>query len=641
MNEPRHYGLNESDEFARGIFEALAEGVLVADHHGRVVALNPSAERVLGFPSSALVGKSVRDSPWVLEDEDHRPLTVDEWPIMITLETKQPSGQLMVTVRPDGQRRVIVMIAMPLPRPATEPWTVVSFVDVTPQRRAELALASSEERFRQLVEQAPDPVVVVDAEGCIASCNQRTADVFGYNASELIGEPIETLVPDGARTAHTVHRSVYLDEPTSRSMGSGAELSGRRKNGTTFPIEVSLGSLETSDGPQVIAIARDLTERHRAQEMAQVSRAKGEFLSRMSHELRTPLNSILGFAQLMQLAGARPDQQEALEQIQLAGHHLLDLLNDLLEFERVRSGHVTYSIEPVSIDETVMEAIRLIRPSAQARDIIIETVFGEDAGWAMADRQRLRQVMLNLLSNAIKYNADNGHVVVATTTTEHGVSIAIVDTGRGIDQSEMDRLFVPFERLGADVTGNVEGAGVGLALSKTLVEGMNGTIEVSSEQHVGSTFRVLLPAAEPAPLSLPQEPGTRQQHAFGDALRDISVLCIEDNEANVRLIEAMLLAFGVTTTFVARTASEGLALAIQHTPDVILLDLHLPDLEGEFVAKQLRRNQLTSTIPIIVVTADASPTTARRLLAGGIERYITKPIDVGDLFDSIVAVTMP
>lgn len=638
MNDVNPHSFDVTDEFARGIFEALAEGVLVADHHGRVIALNPSAERVLGFTSTALMGKNVHDSPWIMEDEEQVLLEADQWPITITLQTGEPSGRLMVTVRPDGRRRVIIMIAMPLPRPMTAPWTVVSFVDVTPQRTAELALASSEQRFRQLVEQAPDPVIVIDSNGAISACNQRTADVFGYLSSEIIGQPIELLVPDSHRGTHAQLRADYLTTAEARSMGSGSQLSGRRKDGSTFPIEVSLGPLETADGPQVIAIARDLTERQLAHEIAQVEQAKSEFLSRMSHELRTPLNSILGFAQLMQLGGARADQVEALEQIQQAGHHLLDLLNDLLEFERVRSGHITFSTETVSVEETILEAMRLVAPSAQQLGITTETVFSQDAGWVKCDRQRLRQVLLNLLSNAIKYNRFGGHVVIATSATSDEITISTIDTGKGISPENIDRLFVPFERLGVEASGSVEGTGVGLALSKSLVEGMRGRIEVESVEGVGSTFRIALPIADRPELH--NNPSMRTQATpFGDELRGVKVLCIEDNEANVRLIEAMLKQFNVGSSMTALTARAGLDLAFDRCPDVILLDLHLPDLHGEVVVEQLRSSQRTRDIPIIVVTADASPATARKLFAVGVERYITKPIDVAALFDAIVAVT--
>ncbi|HEY3833779.1 MAG TPA: PAS domain S-box protein [Acidimicrobiia bacterium] len=635
--QPHGYrGFHESDEFARGIFDALAEGVLVVDHRGRIQAMNPSACRVLGFARGTLVGQNVRDTPWVLENEQERRLRIDEWPIVITLERGEPSGQLLVTHRPDGERRVIVMIAMPLPRPGGSPWTVVSLMDVTRERRAELALSASEGKFRQLVEQAPDPVFVVDNDGIIRVCNQRTADVFGYPASELVGRGIEMLVPESARGVHRIVREDYMAAPSSRAMGAGMGLSGRRRDGTEFPIEVSLSPIDTPQGPSVVAIARDITERLRAQEMMQVDRAKSAFLSRMSHELRTPLNSILGFGQLLEIGHPRDDQVEALEQIQRAGHHLLDLLNDLLEFERIRSGHVTFSIEPVNVAEAIDDALRLVEPTAQnARVSLLVDPDGATHAWASCDRQRFHQVLLNILSNAIKYNVPDGTVTVTATTNGTITSVGITDTGTGIEPSQLANLFVPFERLGADAR-SVEGAGVGLALSKMLTEGMGGKISVASRPGAGSTFTVSLHAAMPVEAIVEASDAETARTKFGDELRDTTVLYIEDNDANVRLVEAMLAMFGVRAAFSATTGEQGIAVAAQERPDVILLDLHLPDMPGEQVLRRLRAIDAARDVPVLIVTADANPGTSRRLLNAGVTGYITKPVGVGQLFDALV-----
>jgi PAS domain S-box-containing protein len=544
-----------------------------------------------------------------------------------------------VTVRPDGGRRIIVIVGMPLPRPEGRHWTVVSLADVTRERRAELALASSEGRFRQLVEQAPDAVIVVDAAGHIASCNQRTVEVFGYRPTELIGAPIELLVPERSRNVHEQRRDDFVRAPASRQMGAGSELSGRRKDGSEFPIEVSLGTIDTSDGTQVVAIARDVTERRRAQEMIVADRAKSEFLSRMSHELRTPLNSILGFAQLLDIGGPRDDQREALDQIQRAGHHLLDLLNDLLEFERVRAGHVSYSIEPVNVADVIAEALHLSEPLGRFHDVFLPDPDREGPwpGWALCDRLRVRQVLLNILSNAVKYNRPGGRVHVTTAAADGELHVAIRDTGRGIPEALRPRLFAPFERLGSDQA--VEGAGVGLALSQMLVEGMGGRIVVDSVPEVGSTFTVVLPSSPAAVSTEPVAAGPPAPADFARELDGVRLLCIEDNAANVRLIQAMTAVFGVATTLTATTGEEGLAVAARALPDVILLDLHLPDLPGAAVLRRLRYLESTRDIPVIVVTADASPKSTRELLEAGAARYITKPVDAVALYEAIVAAT--
>ena len=245
-------------------------------------------------------------------------------------------------------------------------------------------------------------------------------------------------------------------------------------------------------------------------------------------------------------------------------------------------------------------------------------------------------MLLNLLSNAVKYNRPDGLVEISTSEEEHELRIAIRDTGGGIPEDLRPRLFAPFERFGSDAT--VEGAGVGLALSKMLVEGMGGRILVESELGVGSTFTVVLPTARPEPNDDSQASLAAPDRGFGRELRGLRVLCIEDNAANVRLIEAMTAVFGVAETLTAATGAAGFTLAREHHPDVVLLDLHLPDTSGAAVLLRLRDHAQTRDIPVIVVTADASPTTTRELLAAGAARYLTKPVDAVALYDAIAAV---
>ena len=300
---------------------------------------------------------------------------------------------------------------------------------------------------------------------------------------------------------------------------------------------------------------------------------------------------------------------------------------------------MTFSIEPVCVSEVVSEALQLIEPLAQTfgiRALDIDTPAGAD--WAACDRLRTRQVLLNLLSNAIKYNVPDGTVGVTTRPVAGELHIAISDTGLGIPVSARERLFAPFERFGSDPA--VEGAGVGLALSKMLVEGMGGQILVESEPGAGSTFTVVLPRAErdgrPDPVAMVPTPPV----ALGHQLSGLRVLCIEDNAANVRVMEAMLGVFGVAETASAPTGEAGFGLAARTRPDVILLDLHLPDVSGEQVHARLRADERTAAIPVVVVTADASPATQSRLLAAGVHRYVTKPVDVVELYDALVAATL-
>jgi signal transduction histidine kinase/ActR/RegA family two-component response regulator/HAMP domain-containing protein len=362
-------------------------------------------------------------------------------------------------------------------------------------------------------------------------------------------------------------------------------------------------------------------------ETGRASAAKTEFLSRMSHELRTPLNGILGFGQLLEMEALSADQEESVAQILRAGRHLLGLINEVLDVSRIEAGRLQLSLEAVSVGETLHAALDLVRPWATDKGIALQAEAGETHRHVLADRQRLQQVLLNLLSNAVKYNRPGGAVTVACDETPDAqLRIRVTDTGHGIASDKLARLFTPFERLGADATG-VEGTGLGLTLSKHLVEVMGGTLSVESEVGVGSTFSVNLPLAQ-APDGAFDGSGERIAAGPEASSHGGVVLYIEDNLSNLRLVERVLARRPGTTLLSALQGQLGLDLAQEHRPDLILLDLHLPDLSGEEVLGRLREERRTRDIPVVVLSADATPTQIERLLGAGALAYLTKPLDV-------------
>jgi signal transduction histidine kinase/CheY-like chemotaxis protein len=361
------------------------------------------------------------------------------------------------------------------------------------------------------------------------------------------------------------------------------------------------------------------------------NQAKSEFLSRMSHELRTPLNSILGFGQILEMDELRARQRECVQQILTAGRHLLALINEVLDISRIEAGRLRLSLEPVGVAETVQGAIDLARPLATPRGVELRVELPDPGRHVLADRQRLHQVLLNLLANAVKYNRESGRVGVACVETAPSrLQIRVTDTGRGIRPEDMPRLFTPFERLGAESDG-VEGTGLGLAMAKHLVEAMNGTIAAESEVGVGSTFTVDLPlaAAPVAELPRPEPPAAAVAGGAG------VVLYIEDNLANFRLVEHVLQLRPGTRLLSSMQGQLGFELARDHRPDLVLLDLHLPDLPGEEVLQRLQEEPRTRSIPVIVLSADATPGQIDRLLAAGARVYLTKPIDVRQLLAAL------
>jgi PAS domain S-box-containing protein len=372
---------------------------------------------------------------------------------------------------------------------------------------------------------------------------------------------------------------------------------------------------------------RDL--RDAMEEAERANRAKSDFLTGISHELRTPMNAILGFAQLLELDELPAEQSDSVQQILRAGRHLLELISDLLDIARIEAGDLALSLEPVGVEDLVTEAVDLTRPAADRAGVAI-SILGDGRPYMLADRQRARQVLLNLLSNAVKYNRRGGTVEVSCSSGEAAVAIAVRDTGPGIAPEHVERLFVPFDRLGHE-GGVVEGAGLGLALAHRLVDAMGGTIAVESAPGAGSTFTFRLPAAEDPLAALEGAPDPAEPVST----RPATVLYVEDNLANLRLVERALARRPELEVLTATRGQHGLELARERRPDLVLLDLHLPDLPGEEVLDALTSAPETAGIPVVVVSAAASRGRVTRLRERGACDYLTKPIDLGELLAAV------
>lgn len=366
-------------------------------------------------------------------------------------------------------------------------------------------------------------------------------------------------------------------------------------------------------------------ELHSARDEAvAATRAKDQFLSRISHELRTPLTAVLGFGQLLQFENLSPDDADSVNHIVAAGEHLLALINDVLDIARIETGNLSLSLEPILLSEVVEESVSLMRPLADEHRVTTE-VRDLDGLAVQADRQRLKQVLINLVSNAIKYNREGGSIVVSSVSTSDGtVTVEVTDTGVGIDEKNLQRLFQPFERLGAEQSG-IEGVGVGLSLCRSLTEAMHGSIEASSELGEGSTFSVTLPAATVA------APTDRRDRGGGEPKdRSVTVIYAEDNLATLRVVERVF-ERRPETLEVALQGRMILNLARELRPRLILLDLHLPDLSGEEVLRQLKADRATASVPVVILSADATPGRLERLLDEGAAACLPKPLNVADL----------
>lgn len=374
----------------------------------------------------------------------------------------------------------------------------------------------------------------------------------------------------------------------------------------------------------------DLDAARRAAEDA--NRSKSVFLSRMSHELRTPLNAVLGFGQVLEAETLDPGQRDSVAQILKGGRHLLGVITDVLDIARIEAGELSLSPEAVDLRELVQETVELMQPLADGRGIqLLYDRAGTCDHYVLADRQRAKQVLLNLMSNAVKYNRQRGTVSVACRPqTETTTAITVTDTGMGIPAERLGQIFTAFDRLGAQHS-DVEGTGIGLAISLRLAEAMGGALHVESTLGAGSVFAFELPIVE-GPVErhdrLHAAPA-RPQPPAREAHRPV-VLHIEDNLANLRLIERIFEDHDVRIV-AAMQGRLGLELAREHRPALVLLDLHLADMDGELVLHRLRNDPATAHLPVVIVSADATKGTIQRLLTAGATAFVTKPIDIGRL----------
>jgi PAS domain S-box-containing protein len=499
-------------------------------------------------------------------------------------------------------------------------------------------LSVERERFRLLVDGVKDyAIMMLDPQGRVVSWNTGAERIKGYRGDEVIGRHISLFyTPDAVESRHPDHELA-----TAREHGRYEEEGWRvRKDGSQFWANVVITAMHDDAGALrgFAKITRDMTEQRRVAEAGRealdaaerANRAKTLFLSGMSHELRTPLNAILGFTQLLELDGLRSDQQIAIDQIRRAGEHLLGLVDELMDVARIEADQMSVSLEPVAVGAVIGESIELVRSLAAEHGIRIVTPAAPWPGlYAVADVQRVRQAITNLLSNAIKYNRPDGHARVEAGVRGECVVIAVADTGPGIDPDALDQLFTPFERLSA-TGGAVGGTGLGLALSKRLVELMDGTLTVDTEVGSGSEFTISLPLAKgPSPAD-PEVPVETER-----APLKATVLYIEDNPANLRLVEHILSRLGDITVISAPLGRAGIELARAEQPDLVLLDLHLPDIGGDEVAVELRADETTAAIPIIVLSADAYASQRRRLLGIGVDEYVTKPFKVAEMIETV------
>lgn len=531
-------------------------------------------------------------------------------------------------------------------------------MDVTARHELEEAMRDSEARALQIIENAPVSMLVVDRQGRIVRVNGPTEALFGHARGDMIGQPIELLLPEAHRDAHRQACSGYMHDPTPRTMGRHRDLHGRRRDGSLFSAEISLAPMPAQGSVQVIASVVDVTERraleaelrtHRdhleelvcvrtaelvaARDEAQrLARAKSQFLANMSHEIRTPMNAVLGFSRMGVRDNAGRACQGTFERIHEAGTYLLTIINDILDFSKLDAGKLVIEQRAFRLPSVLDNASSLLAEAARHKQLRYLTRTDADVPeWVTGDAMRVQQILVNLLSNAVKFT-ERGEVCLQVTREGAAVCFHITDTGIGMSAEQLERLFTPFEQVDASTTRRHGGTGLGLAISRELAHRLGGEIEVRSAPGQGSTFTLRLPLASALP------PPHAEAHAgalSGPRLPGLKVLAAEDVAANRLVLEDLLVHEGAEVVFADNglAALDRVAEAGAQGFDVVLMDVQMPVMDGYESARRLA--QVAPGMPVVGLTAHATAEERQRCFDAGMLDHVGKPVDANELVAAI------
>ncbi len=652
------------------IFNSANFSSIATDAQGVIQIFNVGAERMLGYRAEDVIDKitpaGISDAQEViaraaaLSAELDTPITPGFEALVFKASRGIEDIYELTYIRQDGSRFPAIVSVTAL-RDALG--KIIGYLligtDNTARKQVEAEQALLDQRLRDqqfytrsLIESNIDAIMTTDPRGIISDVNQQMEALTGCTRDELIGAPFKNYFTEPDRAEAAITRVLREGKVTNY------ELTAHARDGTETVVSYNATTFYDRDRKLqgVFAAARDVTERkqfeHRLQEnnvelvvskaaAEKANLAKSEFLSSMSHELRTPLNAVLGFAQLMasEQPPPSPAQKLSIDQILQAGWYLLRLINEILDLAMVESGKVTMSQESMSLTDVLQDCQSMIEPQAQKRGLLMTYPSLDNPYFVHGDRTRVKQVMINLLSNAIKYNRAGGAVII--TCELHGeqmVRVCVRDTGIGLAPEQVAQLFQPFNRLGQE-TSTEEGTGIGLVVTKQLVELMGGQIGVESEVGVGSVFWVDLAAASKPELVFGSDD-------LGDGLksalpastppqRQRTLLYVEDNPANLTLVEQLIARRSDLKLLTAIDGHLGIQLARAFLPDVILMDINLPGISGFGALKILREDHATAHIPVLALSANAVPRDIERGIEAGFFRYLTKPIKVDEFMEAL------
>ncbi len=634
--------LRESEIKLRSIIESAQEGILVVDGNGVIIQTNTRFQEMWHIPAELITR---RDDAAVLNCGTSQLVDPESfYKLVIELyDSDRESSDVLYFA--DG--RVFERYTRPLQKVGDNDLDgrIWMFHDVTEREQAVQDL----QLYRLMVETTHDPMFVIDSETSrMIFVNEAAEKHYCASKEEILSWRIPDWDPNFDDDKLQSHVEQIKKQP-----GLLIETEHKIKTGELVPVEVSLNMTEYKGRPCHFGFFRNIAERKKKelelltakQEAEYANRAKSEFLARMSHELRTPMNAILGFGQLLQLNNDNltEEQNSGIGHIMTASRHLLQLINEVLDISSVDAGKISLSLEPVKLTEVLASAIMLVKPLAVSKGVVIETMHTRDYCGVLADLQRLKQVFINLLSNAVKYNRKGGHVRIGCSLIEQTdaetdqpmMRISVTDTGVGIKQEDHKKIFEPFQRV--SLRGeNIEGSGIGLTITRKIVELMNGKIGFVSEYGKGSTFWIELPFVA-ADKIVSSEP-IQDRQAVGRATKPAQeklILYVEDNPSNMSLVESVLRNHAGYTLLAAETAERGIDIAKDQQPDLILMDIDLPGMDGYEALTVLKACKETAHIPVVALSANALTEQVATGRQVGFSDYLTKPIDVEQLLQVI------
>jgi len=513
--------------------------------------------------------------------------------------------------------------------------------EIAERERTEADLRESEQRFRNILNNVPIGVVYTDLRGNVKQINPRFCELTGYRAEELVSMNVAALThpDDRVQNIELSGQLVRGEIPMYRHQGRYLTRDDRM---VWVQSVVTLLRDVHGDPHRIVGVVEDITEHlrladaERAREIAEAANlAKSEFLSRMSHELRTPLNAMLGFAQLLELDQSHPlpaSQRPWVAQIQGAGWHLLDMINDVLDLSRIESGTLNLQPDKLDLRHIISAVLPLVQQDVQRRGIVVTQNVPGDMARVIGDSTRVKQILINLLSNAVKYNIDGGRIHIATRSSHRdSIELVVTDTGLGMTSAQLAQLFQPFNRLGRERSA-LEGTGIGLVISQRLAELMGGALRARSTAGEGSSFILSLPRADQPDSAVAE---LDESQATSSDYHQRSVHYVEDNETNVEVMRGILSRRPQVRFDVSITGLDGLAAIRAHRPDLILLDMHLPDIDGMELLRHLKADPGTADIPVVVVSADALASQIEAALQAGAHQYLTKPVSVSQLLSVV------